>query len=83
LPDSLLFLERRTGFFGQRIDRRMPDALRVLATAAGSDMAFNPELMPVSLFWGRAPDRERTWLRLLSRTTGTSAAGSASSCRCC
>jgi glycerol-3-phosphate O-acyltransferase len=64
LPDSLLFLERRTGFFGQRIDRRMPEALRVLATAAGSDMTFNPELVPVSLFWGRAPDRERTWLRL-------------------
>jgi glycerol-3-phosphate O-acyltransferase len=24
LPNSMLFLERRTGFFGQRIDRRMP-----------------------------------------------------------
>ena len=64
LPGSLLFLERRTGLFGQRIDRRMPDALRVLTNAAGTDMAFNPELIPVSLFWGRAPDRERTWLRL-------------------
>ncbi len=64
LPSSLLFLERRTGLFGQRIDRRMPDALRALTTAAGEDMAFNPELIPVSLFWGRAPDRERTWLRL-------------------
>ena len=60
----------------------MPDALRVLTAAAGADIAFNPDLIPVSLFWGRAPDRERSWLRLLSPTTGTSADGSASSCRC-
>jgi glycerol-3-phosphate O-acyltransferase len=65
LPDSLIFLERRTGFFGQRIDRRMPEALRALTVAAGEDLSFDPELIPVSLFWGRAPDRERTWFRLL------------------
>ena len=65
LPSSLLFLERRTGFFGQRIDRRMPEALRGLTTAAGEDILFDPQLIPVSLFWGRAPDRERTWFRLL------------------
>jgi glycerol-3-phosphate O-acyltransferase len=65
LPSSLLFLERRTGFFGQRVDRRMPEALRGLTTAAGEDLLFDPELVPVSLFWGRAPDRERTWFRLL------------------
>ncbi|MDH4105989.1 MAG: hypothetical protein OEV39_07745, partial [Gammaproteobacteria bacterium] len=65
LPDSLVFLERRAGFFGQRIDRRMPEALRTLTTAANEDLSFNPEVVPVSLFWGRAPDRERSWLRLL------------------
>lgn len=65
LADSLIFLERRTGFFGQRIDRRMPEALRALTVAAGDDLSFDPELIPVSLFWGRAPDRERTWFRLL------------------
>ena len=64
LPDSFLFLERRTGFFGQRVDRRMPDALRVLTTAANDDPAFEAEIVPVSLFWGRAPDRERSWFRL-------------------
>jgi glycerol-3-phosphate O-acyltransferase len=65
LTSSLLFLERRTGLFGSRIDRRMPEALRALTTAAGDDVAFDPELVPVSLFWGRAPDRERSWFRLL------------------
>jgi len=65
LQNSLVFLERRTGFFGQRIDRRMPEALRALTVAAGSDSLFDPEIIPVSFFWGRAPDRERSWFRLL------------------
>jgi glycerol-3-phosphate O-acyltransferase len=65
LPNSMLFLERRTGFFGQRIDRRMPEALRALTTAAAEDLAFDADLVPVSLFWGRSPDRERSWFRLL------------------
>ncbi|MCE3284550.1 MAG: glycerol-3-phosphate O-acyltransferase, partial [Steroidobacteraceae bacterium] len=65
LSNSLLFLERRTGFFGQRIDRRMPAALRTLTTAAAEDLAFDADLVPVSLFWGRSPDRERSWFRLL------------------
>jgi glycerol-3-phosphate O-acyltransferase len=65
LPNSLLFLERRTGFFGQRIDRRMPDALRALTTRAAEDLAFDADIVPVSLFWGRSPDRERSWFRLL------------------
>ncbi len=44
LPDSLIFLERRTGFFGQRIDRRMPEALRALTAAAGEDITFDADL---------------------------------------
>ncbi len=63
--DSLLFLERRTGFFGQRIDRRLPEALRALTAAAAQDLAFDADFVPVSLFWGRAPGRERSWFRLL------------------
>ena len=65
LPNSMLFLERRTGFFGQRIDRRMPDAVRALTTRAADDLAFDADIVPVSLFWGRSPDRERSWFRLL------------------
>jgi len=34
--DLRLFLERRVGFFGLRTDRRMPDALRILAGAAAA-----------------------------------------------
>jgi glycerol-3-phosphate O-acyltransferase len=63
--EHILFLERRAGFFGARIDRRMPDALRVLADAAARDFGFDVDLVPVSLFWGRAPGRQRSWFRLL------------------
>ncbi len=63
--EHVVFLERRAGFFGVRIDRRMPDALRVLADAAASDLLFDVDFVPVSLFWGRAPGRQRSWFRLL------------------
>src|SRR5262245_53711503 len=65
LPHSVLFLERRRGLAGQRIDRRMPQELRTLTGIAAADIAFDADLIPVSLFWGRAPGRERAWLPLL------------------
>ena len=65
LPHSVLFLERRRGIAGQRIDRRMPEGLRTLTGIAAADIAFDADLVPVSLFWGRAPGRERSWLRLM------------------
>ena len=65
LPTSVLFLERRAGLFGLRVDRRMPEALRTLTAAAAKDMGFEVDVVPVSLFWGRAPGRQRSWFRLL------------------
>ena len=62
---GVLFLERRAGLFGQRVDRRTPEALRALAHAAAADIGFDADIVPVSLFWGRAPGRERSWFRLL------------------
>jgi glycerol-3-phosphate O-acyltransferase len=64
-PVSVLFLERRAGFLHMRIDRRIPQTLRDLAGRAATDIAFDVDVIPVSLFWGRAPDRERSWLPLL------------------
>jgi glycerol-3-phosphate O-acyltransferase len=64
LPQRLLFLERRAGLLGLRIDRRTPEALRTLSAAA-ADPGFDVDIVPVSLFWGRAPGRERSWFRLL------------------
>jgi glycerol-3-phosphate O-acyltransferase len=62
---SVLYLERRAGLLRQRIDRRVPETLRTLASAAADAPAFDADLVPVSLFWGRAPGRERSWFRLL------------------
>jgi len=65
LPASVIFLERRRGVAGQRVDRSMPEELRTLTGLAAADLAFDADLVPVSLFWGRAPGRERSWLRLM------------------
>ena len=65
LAASVLFLERRAGFLRMRIDRRIPEELRQLAAASAADPGYEAELLPVSLFWGRAPGRERSWFRLL------------------
>ena len=32
---------------------------------AADDFTFDADIVPVSLFWGRAPDHERSWFRLL------------------
>jgi len=62
---SVFFLERRTGFWGDRIDRRIPDEMRALVAAVDADPTLDVELIPVSVMWGRAPDKEGSWLRLL------------------
>jgi glycerol-3-phosphate O-acyltransferase len=64
-PRASLFLERRRGFVLRRPDRRVPERLvRVLGTVqvTGDDQV---DLVPVSVFWGRAPRTERSWFRLI------------------
>ena len=62
---SVLFLERRAGFWGDRIDHRIPDSMRQLVAAAVADRSLEVDLVPVTIMWGRAPDREGSWLRVL------------------
>ena len=62
---SVLFLERRTGFWGDRIDHRISAPVRQLVTAAANDRSLEVDLIPVTVMWGRAPDREGSWLRVL------------------
>jgi glycerol-3-phosphate O-acyltransferase len=66
LPDrSVLFLERRTGFWGDRMDHRISAPIRQLVEAAVADATLEVDLIPVGVLWGRAPDKEGSWLRLL------------------
>ncbi len=64
-PRAALFLERRRGWIRKRPDRRVPARLvRVFSTAfSAGDSAV--DLVPVSVFWGRSPRIESSWLRLM------------------
>ncbi|HUG72034.1 MAG TPA: glycerol-3-phosphate 1-O-acyltransferase PlsB [Steroidobacteraceae bacterium] len=63
---SLLVLSRKLGFWRSRLDRRPPPQLHQMLEALRSDAAFDALLVPVSVYWGRAPRRESvSWLRLL------------------
>jgi glycerol-3-phosphate O-acyltransferase len=62
---GLVYLRRREGswLFGRRSARRYSDAFPELATALGGPSP--PQLIPVSVFWGRAPQREGAFLAWL------------------
>jgi len=62
---SVFYLERSAGFCGTRVDRRAPAQLTRLVTAATLDPVIDLDVVPVSIYWGRAPQKERSWWRLL------------------
>jgi glycerol-3-phosphate O-acyltransferase len=66
---SSFFLERSANFWGDRIDRRIPVTMRELVSAVAEDSTLDVDLLPVSILWGRAPDKEASWFRLLLSET--------------
>jgi glycerol-3-phosphate O-acyltransferase len=62
---ACVFLERRSGLFGNRIDRRIPEELEKFVSAGLEDPASAIHFVPVGVYWGRAPDKERSWFRLM------------------
>ncbi|MGH8201680.1 MAG: glycerol-3-phosphate 1-O-acyltransferase PlsB [Steroidobacteraceae bacterium] len=66
-PDlrSYFYLSRPRGFWDERLDRRPPPQLEQMLAALDADSNFDIELVPVALYWGRAPQREASWIRLL------------------
>jgi glycerol-3-phosphate O-acyltransferase len=63
---SLLALSREVGFWRSRIDRRTPSVLKAMLERLRVDPSFDVTLVPVAVYWGRAPQREtQSWLRLL------------------
>jgi glycerol-3-phosphate O-acyltransferase len=52
-------------FWDARIDRRPPLALQRLIKEMRANPAFDVDLVPAAVYWGRAPQKERSWLRLL------------------
>ncbi|MFZ2507835.1 MAG: glycerol-3-phosphate 1-O-acyltransferase PlsB, partial [Steroidobacteraceae bacterium] len=64
LQRSVIAMERRAGVLRRRPDRRTPAELASAVAAAGLDPALELDIVPVSVYWGRAPQRERSLLRL-------------------
>lgn len=62
---SWFYLSRPRGFWDERIDRRPPLQLQEMLAALAADAQLDIELVPVSVYWGRAPQKERSWFRLL------------------
>jgi glycerol-3-phosphate O-acyltransferase len=55
---------RRPSLFGTRNAARAPRYLEQLVAAAAAHLQFDVDLVPVAIFWGRAPHKEVSWWRL-------------------
>jgi len=64
-PHAMLFLQRHRGWLRRRPDRRLPARWQLLAEAAQTVGDRDLDLIPISVFWGRAPRGESSWWRTL------------------
>ncbi len=62
---ACLALTRKVGLLRQRIDRRPSPALRALLDVAARDADSSLCFVPVSVYWGRAPRREGSFVKLV------------------
>jgi len=56
---------RRPSLVSARNAARAPRYLEQLVAAAAAHPQFDVDLVPVAIFWGRAPHKEMSWWRLL------------------
>src|ERR1700677_202762 len=64
-PERCFALVRQSPFLGFRSRSRAPRYLVQLVDGAAADSEFDADLVPVSIFWGRAPQKEQSLWRLL------------------
>jgi len=62
---AVVALSRRPRLFGRRPHPTRSETLTRLAAAVAADPAIDVRLVPVSIFVGRAPDRESGWFSVL------------------
>jgi glycerol-3-phosphate O-acyltransferase len=62
---SFFYLSQQRGFWDERLDRRPPPQLRQMIEALRADPQLDIDLVPVAVYWSRAPQKERSWFRLL------------------
>ena len=62
---SFFHLSRARGVWDERLDRRPPAQLKQMIEVLRRSPQTDIDLVPVSVFWGRAPQKEGSWFRLL------------------
>jgi glycerol-3-phosphate O-acyltransferase len=62
---SFFYLGRPLGIWNERIDPRPPLALAQMVGLLRAHPQLDIDLVPTAVYWGRAPQREASWLRLL------------------
>jgi glycerol-3-phosphate O-acyltransferase len=62
---SSFALSHTVGFWRRRLDRRPPELLLTLIDALKRDPSLDVNLVPAAVYWGRAPSKERSLIRLL------------------
>jgi glycerol-3-phosphate O-acyltransferase len=62
---SYLWLAQTRGLLAQRLDRRPPRQLAQMIAALRSDPELDFDLVPAAVYWGRAPQKEGSWVALL------------------
>jgi len=62
---SSFALVRSVGLWRTRLDRRPPELLLTLIEALRADPGLDVSLVPAAVYWGRAPQKERSVIRLL------------------
>ena len=62
---SFFYLTQPSGFWDERLDRRPPAPLMQLVRTLGTHPDIDVDLVPVAVYWGRAPQKEGSFLRLL------------------
>src|SRR6202048_2355999 len=62
---SFFYLSRPRGIWDEVIARRPPAQLQQMIAALTADPQIDIELVPVAVYWGRAPQKEGSWFRLL------------------
>jgi glycerol-3-phosphate O-acyltransferase len=62
---SYFDVARRRRFWDASVARRPPPHLLALVEALRADSVRDVMLVPTAVYWGRAPEKEGSWLRLL------------------
>lgn len=62
---SFFYLSRARGIWDARPDRSPPRQLAQMIAVLRADPGADFDLVPAAVYWGRAPQKEGSWLRLL------------------